>query len=153
MFQYVSIKEAIGSRTADRLGINNNPSVIHYLNMEALVDKVFVPVREHFNTPIYISSFYRSPELNKAIGGAKNSQHAKGEAMDLDADVYGKLRNSDIGDYIKANLDFDQLIFEFWDKSTTDYSWIHVSYKKSGNRKQVLEAYKDDNGKTKYRNI
>ena len=151
MFKYVSTKEAIGSRTAERLEINNHPNCTQYNNMERVVENIFVPIREHFGKPIYISSFFRSEKLNYTIGGASKSQHVKGEALDLDADVYGKMTNIEIGEWLIGNLDFAQLIFEHWDEDTEDYKWIHVSCKKEDNRNQVLEAYKV-NGKTKYKN-
>ena len=97
-----------------------------------LKDSIFEPLREYVECPIYISSFYRSPELNTAIGGSKNSQHCKGEAIDLD-DVYSKVKNKVFFDYIKENLDFDQLIWEFGDDENP--AWVHVSYKEKGNRK------------------
>ena len=110
---------------------------------------VFEPIREHFNQPIYISSFYRSPELNTAIGGSKNSQHCKGEALDID-DVFGTVTNADIFNYIKERLDFDQLIWEFGDDQNP--AWVHVSYRLGNNRRRILKAYKSQ-GKTAYIDI
>ena len=115
--------------------------------MQDVAINIFQPVRDHFNTPIGISSGYRSIKLNKAIGGSKTSQHSKGQALDLDADIFGELTNEEIFWFIRDNLTFDQLINEH------NYSWIHVSYNRLGNRKQVLEAYKNKYGKTKYKLI
>lgn len=114
--------------------------------MQALAENVFEPLREHFGHPIYITSFYRSPELNKAIGGSPSSQHCKGEAIDID-DVIGESTNADFFNYIKDNLDFDQLIWEFGNDGSPN--WVHVSYRASNNRGNVLKAVKE-NGKTKY---
>jgi len=141
----LSLKEVIKSNTAIKNGIDNSPTLEHLNNLEILAEKIFQPIREHFGVPIGISSGYRSKALNKAIpGSSKTSQHCSGQALDLDADIYGKVTNREIFDFIVKNLDFDQVINEF------NYSWIHVSYnEKKENRKQVLKAYKE-NGRTKY---
>ena len=115
--------------------------------MVHVAENVFQPVREHFDTPIYVSSFFRSEALNKAIKGSSSSTHMKGEAMDLDADVYGKVTNAQIFHYIKDNLEFDQLIWEFGTDKNPD--WVHVSLSKGTNRKQILVAKRVD-GKTVY---
>ena len=146
---HISMKEAVRSNTAKRLGIENFPDNQALVNMQTLAEKVFEPLRNHFAEPIYISSFYRSPELNKAIGGSTKSQHCHGEAIDID-DVYSKAKNSDFFDYIKYNLEFDQLIWEFGDDNNPD--WVHVSYKEGSNRKRILKAIKQ-NGKTVYIDI
>ena len=140
----LSLSEVIKSNTAIKNGIDNSPTLEHLNNLEILAEKIFQPIREHFGLPIGISSGYRSKALNKVIGGSKTSQHCSGQALDLDADIYGKVTNKEIFEFIRDNLDWDQLINEY------NYSWVHVSYKnKKENRKQVLKAYKE-NGKTKY---
>lgn len=148
--KHISIKEATKSNTAQRLSIDNFPSNDVLVNMQALADNIFEPLRLYVAEPIYISSFYRSPELNKAIGGSANSQHCNGQAVDID-DVYSKkFKNVDYFNYIKDNLDFDQLIWEFGDDKSP--SWVHVSYNLDNNRGRILKAYKE-NGKTKYKVI
>ena len=146
---HLSLDECIKSTTASRLGINNMPpqSVIDTLRIAA--EKVFEPVRLHFGVPIFVSSAYRSPQLNKAIGGSSTSQHMHGEAFDIDMDGRStKVTNADIFHYIKDNLEFDQLIWEFGNDTNPD--WVHVSYETSGaQRKQILKA-KRVNGKTSY---
>ena len=143
----ISYKEATRSDTAKRLGIDNTPNAEQFSNMIHVAENVFQPVREHFDTPIYVSSFFRSEALNKAIRGSSSSTHMKGEAMDLDADVYGKVTNAQIFHYIKDNLEFDQLIWEFGTDKNPD--WVHVSLSKGNNRKQILVAKRVE-GKTVY---
>ena len=145
----LSLAEVTKSATAKRRGIANEPSIEHLENLKALSEKIFQPIREEFMCPIFISSGYRSEALNEAIGGSKTSQHSKGEAFDLDADVYGVITNADIFNYITDRLDFDQCIWEFGTDKNPD--WVHVSYKKDGNnRGQMLKAVRV-NGKTSYR--
>lgn len=145
----ISLKEAIRSNTAKRLGIDNMPDNDTLVTMQITSQHIFEPLRNHFNEPIYISSFYRSPELNKAIGGSTSSQHCIGEAIDID-DVYSKASNIDFFNYIKDKLEFDQLIWEFGDDNNPD--WVHVSYSLGKNRMRILRAIKE-NGKTKYIDI
>ena len=115
--------------------------------MEALATHIFEPLREWVGGPIKINSFYRSPELNKAIGGSESSQHCQGRAMDID-DTFGVKSNAEMYGFIKENLDYDQMIWEFGDDNNPD--WVHVSYVSSDeNRNRCLKAYKE-NGKTKY---
>lgn len=145
------LSEVIKSRTAKRLGITNEPTVEHLVNLKELAENIFQPLRDYYGVPIYISSGYRSEALNKAIGGSKSSQHCKGQAIDIDRDGHILPNNAEIFKYIKNNLDFDQLIWEFG--SNTNPDWVHVSYNNYGNqRKQVLVAYKDSRGKTRYKN-
>ena len=149
--EHISYKEGVYSITALRLGLNNDPTKAHLTNMELLAEKVFEPLRKHVNGPIKINSFYRGPELNKAIGGSANSQHCKGQAIDID-DVYGYMSNAEMYEYIKNNLSFDQMIWEFGNSDNPD--WVHVSYvNEEANRNRCLLAYKDENNKTAYKVI
>ena len=131
--KYITYQEATTSQTAVRKGIKNEPGDNELLSMQLVGIRVFDVVREHFKTPLRVSSFYRSPILNSAIGGSsRTSQHVKGQAIDIQGT--GKVTNKMIFDYIKENLDFDQLINEY------NYSWVHVSYvSKEKNRKQILK--------------
>ena len=142
-----SLKEMVKSQTAERKGINNNPSEDHMNNLKLLCENVLQPVRDHFGKVVTVSSGYRSPELCEAIGSSKNSQHAKGQAADFEIfDV----SNQELVIWIDKNLDYDQMILEFWKGPDEPNSgWVHCSYKKEGNRKQLLRAYKED-GITKY---
>jgi zinc D-Ala-D-Ala carboxypeptidase len=147
--EHISLKEAIRSNTAKRLGIDNMPDNETLVTMQITAEHIFEPIRNKFNEPIYISSFYRSPELNTAIGGSTRSQHCKGEAIDID-DVYSKATNADFFNYIKESLEFDQLIWEFGNDEQPD--WVHVSYNLGKNRMRILKAVKQ-NGKTQYIDI
>ena len=141
----LSLKEAIKSNTASRLGIPNTPEDWEIENLRSVAENVFQPLRDHFGVPIGVSSGYRSKELNRAIGGSKYSQHMIGEALDLDADIYGRITNADIFNYIKENLEWDQMIWEFGDDK--EPNWVHVSYKEAGgNRKQIKRAFRDEKG-------
>ena len=133
--KYISYLEAITSQTATRKAILNVPSDLELINMQLVGIRVFDVVREHFNKPMRVSSFYRSNLLNKAVGGSKTSQHLKGQAIDIQAT--NGLTNKEVFNYIKDNLDFDQLIWEFGNKSNP--AWVHVSYvSQEKNRKQIL---------------
>ena len=133
------------SNTAKRLGISNEMSEKHLESMQRLIDNLIQPMRDAIG-PIRISSGYRSPKLNKAIGGSSRSQHSKGEALDLQFWEKGKMNNRVIYDWVlESGVEFDQMINEF------DFSWIHISLKSRENRSQVLEAYKDEKGKTAYK--
>ena len=147
---HITFRESINSYTAKRKGIENTPNEYEITNMYILAHKVFEPLRKWVGGPIKINSFFRSEELNKAIGGSSTSQHCQGRAMDID-DVYGYKTNAEMFNYIKDNLDFDQLIWEFGTVNNPD--WVHVSYLSiDENRKRCLKAYKK-NGKTKYKII
>lgn len=146
--EHVTLAEFCHSDTAKRKGINNNIiSDVHLASAKLLCEKVFEPLRNHFAVPIHISSGYRSITLNTAVRGSSSSQHCKGEAIDLDADRYGNITNAQIFAYIKENIIFDQMIWEFGNSSEPD--WVHVSYKKTRNRGQILRA-KKINGSTVY---
>lgn len=145
----LTLQEAVKSNTATRLGIPNTPEQWEINNLRAVAENVFQPVRDHFGVPIGVSSGYRSKALNKAIGGSKYSQHMIGEALDLDADIYGKVTNAEIFNYIKNNLEWDQMIWEFGDDE--EPNWVHVSYKEAGrNRKQIKRARRDEKNRVYY---
>ena len=147
--KHLSLAEVSRSETAKRRGINNTPSGEHLENFKMLAENVFEKIREHFGVPIHISSGYRSKELNKAIGGSATSQHCSGEAIDIDMDGSANgVTNAQVFNFIKDNLQFDQLIWEFG--SDTNPDWVHVSYESTGKqRKQILKAVKSG-GKTAY---
>ena len=148
--KHISYKEGVYSRTATRLGIKNNPNAEQMENMIAIAEEVFEPLRAYVGGPIKINSFFRSPELNKAIGGSTKSQHCHGQAIDLD-DTFGRCTNAEMFEFIKEHLDFDQIIWEFGDDKNPD--WVHVSYVSlDKNRKRCLKAFKE-NGKTNYKII
>jgi len=143
----LSLAEVIRSETAKRKGVSNMPTEAHIANFKLLAEKVFQPIREHFGVPIHISSGYRSEALNKAIKGSNTSQHCTGEAIDIDMDATS-VTNAEIFEYIKDNLEFDQLIWEFGTDANPD--WVHVSYESTGKqRKQILKAVKKG-GATSY---
>ena len=148
--KHISYKEATRSNTAIRRGIENIPDVEELENMKLIAEKVFDPLRKWVGGPIKINSFYRSPELNVAIGGSKKSQHCHGQAIDID-DTYGHRSNASMFKHIRYNMDYDQIIWEFGDEKNP--AWVHVSYvSEEKNRHRCLQAYKE-NGKTKYKVI
>ena len=133
------------SNTAKRLDIKNEMSEKHLEHMQGLIDNLIQPMRDAIG-PIRVTSGYRSPQLNRAIGGSRTSQHCKGQALDIQYWSGGKMNNKIIYDWVlESDIEFDQMINEF------DYAWIHISLKKNSNRKQILEAYKDGEGNTAYR--
>ena len=148
--KHISYKEAVYSRTAQRRDIYNHPENDQADNMRLIAEEVFEPLRAWVGGPIKINSFFRSPDLNKAIGGSGKSQHCHGQAIDLD-DTFGRATNAEMFEFIKQHLDFDQMIWEFGTEENPD--WVHVSYvSPEENRKRCLKAYKQNN-KTKYKII
>ena len=149
--KHISDKEGVYSNTAIRRGIVNTPNDKQLYNMKMVAKQIFEPLRSYVGGPIKINSFFRSPELNTAIGGSSSSQHCKGQAIDLD-DTFGRCTNAEMYEFIKNNLDFDQLIWEFGDEENP--AWVHVSYvSEEKNRNRCLLAYKDENKKTRYKVI
>ena len=144
---HISYREGVYSTTATRKGINNTPNDEQLANMELVAEEIFEPLRKWVGGPIKINSFFRCPELNKSIGGSSKSQHCKGQAIDID-DTFGKATNAEMYHFIKDNLDFDQMIWEFGNDDNPN--WVHVSYVSAEeNRNRCLKAYRED-GKTKY---
>ena len=142
-----TMAEFTKSQTAERRGIDNTPEGEHLDAAVALFENVVQKVRDHFG-PTVINSGYHSPELNEAVGGSSRSQHCKGEAADIE--VPGT-PNAELAEWIVDNLDFDQVILEFYTPGIPDSGWVHVSYKAAGeNRKSILTAMKED-GKTVYK--
>ena len=137
------LSEITRSNTAKRLGISNEPTKEHLENLQRIILNIIQPMRDSLG-PIRISSGYRSKELNRAIGGSNKSQHCKGQALDIQFWKDGQMCNKEVYDWVIDNaVEFDQMINEF------DFAWIHISLKKDKNRKDILEAYKDDDGDTK----
>ena len=145
--KHISYKEGVYSNTATRRGINNKPNKEQLKSMMLIAEEVFEPLRMYVGGPIKINSFFRSPDLNTAIGGSSKSQHCKGQAIDID-DTFGRMTNAEMYYWIKEHLDFDQMIWEFGDDDNPN--WVHISYvSEDDNRRRCLKAYKE-NGKTKY---
>ena len=145
--QNFSLIELTKSQTAERKGIDNTPSTEHQENLKSLCEMILQPIRDHFGQVVSVSSGYRSPELCVAIGSSTQSQHAKGEASDFE--IFG-VSNKELADWINENLDYDQLILEYWKgEDEPNSGWVHCSYTNGSNRKQYLRAYKE-NGSTKY---
>jgi uncharacterized protein YcbK (DUF882 family) len=120
--KHITLAEAIKSQQAIRMRLSNEPTPEHLDNMKYLAENIFEPLRAHFNKPIAVTSFYRSELVNRAIGGSLTSQHLQGEAMDIDAQVFGGLTNAEVFEWIKANLSYDQLIWE--NGTVTEPDWV-----------------------------
>ena len=148
--EHLSLNEVTTSGTTKRLGIDNTPTPEHLANLKLVAEKIFEPIRKHFGKPIKVSSGYRSKALNAAVPGLSlTSQHCSGEALDLDQDgMTTGITNKMVFEYVKNNLNFDQLIWEFGTDSNPD--WVHVSWESTGKqRKQILKATRV-NGVAKY---
>ena len=148
---HCSLAEATKSNTAIKNGLDNLPNETQLLNMRFLALKVFEPLRAWYGKPIDFNSFFRCVRLNTIIGGSKSSQHCAndGAAADLDVQRIGG-KNRDIFDFIRSELVFDQLLWEYGNNEEPD--WVHVSYKETGgNRRQVLQVYRDKDRRTKYK--
>ena len=143
-----SLKEMTRSDAATRLGLNNTPDDEAIDNLKTLCDKVLQPVREHFGKSVTVNSAYRSPESNAAVGGSKTSDHCKGQAADIE--IAG-IANAELAQWIMDNLDYTQLILEFYTQGIPDSGWVHVSYDPNNLKKQELTAVKVA-GKTQYLN-
>lgn len=141
-----SVSEMVKSATATRLGVDNSPSSLHLVNMTHLAINILQPVRDKFGV-ITINSGYRSPALNAKVGGSKTSQHCNGQAADFES---FSTPNPDLAKWISKNLDFDQLILEFYDGVDPNSGWIHCSYNLMGNRGKILTALKQG-GKVAYK--
>ncbi len=140
-----TLNEFLISQTASRLGIDNTPPEFVIENLKALCHNILQPLRDNYG-PVVVTSGYRCPELNKAIGGAVNSQHLEGKAADIHIP---SLSNDNLARIIAANFEFDQVILEFYTLGKPNSGWVHVSYNTAGNKKEELTAVKQ-NGKTVY---
>lgn len=134
----LTLSEVTKSLTAERRGIDNNPGPVEIFNLQVIANKVFQPLRDYFNVPIYISSGYRSKDLNMILGGSVRSHHLKGMALDIDQDGRSNITNAQVFNYIKDNLQFTQLIWEFGDEHNP--AWVHVSYDEKDLKNQVLRS-------------
>lgn len=132
---HFTLKEMTYSSTAVRLGLSNEPASAELRALKALCFNVLEPIRNRFEVPFSPNSAYRSPAVNDAVHGSKNSQHLKGEAADIE--IPGT-SNFDLAVWINANLVFDQLILEFFKDGEPDSGWVHVSFSQQKNRKEVL---------------
>jgi zinc D-Ala-D-Ala carboxypeptidase len=141
-----TLGELTKSQTATRHGIDNTPSLTTIDNLQVLVDNVLQPIREHFNRPVTISSGYRSPAINKIIGGSDTSHHSRGMAADFE--IMG-MDNKELATWIRDNLKYTQLILEFYEDGDANSGWVHVGYDPTDLKCQVLRARRV-NGKTVY---
>lgn len=146
---HITLIEATKSNVAIYHNIDNTPDDATFARMKIVAEAIFEPVRKRFGVAIGISSFYRCKALNAKIGGSTTSQHCTGEAIDIDGDMYGLISNRKIFDFIRENLVFDQLIWEFANDDETP-AWVHVSYRAENNRMQVLQSFKNTFGATVY---
>jgi len=145
----LSLNEVTKSNTAMRRGIDNSPTEAHIENLKYVAEKVFQPIRDHFGVPIYISSGYRSQALNEAIGGSPRSFHSHGMALDLDQDGRNKgVSNADVFYYIKENLPYTELIWEFGDNTNPD--WVHVAIAKGREGEKNTKIAKRVDNRTTY---
>ena len=146
----LSLSEVTKSNTAQRRGIDNSPNETHLNNLKYLAEQVFQPISDYFEVPIYISSGYRSPALNEAIGGSPRSFHSHGMALDLDQDGRNKgVSNTEVFYFIKENLLFSELIWEFGDEDKPD--WVHVAIAKGRENEKKIKIAEKIDGKTKYK--
>ena len=146
----LSLNEVTKSNTAERRGIDNSPTEAHIKNLKYIAEEVFQPLRDNFGVPIYISSGYRSPALNEVIGGSPRSFHSHGMALDLDQDNRNKgVSNCDVFYYIKDNLQFTELIWEFGDEY--EPNWVHVAIAPGREDEKKIKIAEKINGKTQYK--
>ena len=142
------LKDFIKSETATRKRIDNTPTLTHLENLKQVCEHILEPVYAHFKKPIRINSAYRGPKLNAAVGGSAKSQHCNGEAVDFEIDG---VPNPVLAAWVANNLNFDQIILEFYNpKEGPNSGWVHCSYKKNNNRKSILTAV-NIKGKTVYK--
>ena len=145
--KHISYKEATHSATALRRGLDNTPNDEQLKCMEEVAENLFEPLREWVGGPIKVNSFFRGEPVNTAIGGSTRSQYMKGQAIDID-DTFGHKTNAEMYHYIKDNLDFDQLIWEFGDDKNPN--WVHMSWVSHRPNRKKLTIAKKVNGKTRY---
>lgn len=146
--EHFTLEELTASPTASKLGLPNTPTPEHIANMKYCCEKILEPVRAHFGKPVQVNSSYRAPAVNRAVGGSKTSQHVNGQAIDFE--IPG-IDNKAVADWVADNLEFDQVILEFYTKGDKNSGWVHASIKKEGgNRKQRLIASKSKAGGTTY---
>ena len=141
-----SLAEMVKSETALRHDMDNTPGEAEIENLKRLAEKVLQPVRDHYGKGVKVNSGFRHPEVNAKVGGSKTSDHCKGQAADIE--IPG-IANADLAEWITKNLDFTQVILEFYTPGVPDSGWVHVSYNPADLKKQVLTAMKKD-GKTVY---
>jgi hypothetical protein len=142
-----SLAEMIKSETALRQGLDNTPGEEELENLRKLAENVLQPVRDAYGKGVKVNSGFRHPDVNAAVGGSRTSDHCKGQAADIE--IPG-VANADLAQWISENLEFRQLILEFYTPGIPDSGWVHVSYVEGDNKKQVLTAMKE-NGKTVYK--
>jgi len=141
-----TLEELTKSETALRHDMDNTPGEAEIANLTALAQNVLQPVRDHFGKGVKVNSGFRHPEVNAKVGGSKTSDHCQGQAADIE--IPG-VPNAELAEWIKDNLEFRQLILEFYTPGVPDSGWVHVSYVAGDNKKQVMTATKKD-GKTVY---
>ena len=141
-----TLAEMTKSETALRYDIDNTPNEQEISSMKLLAEKVLQPVRDHFGKGVKVNSGFRNQDVNQKVGGSRNSDHIRGQAADIE--IPG-IPNAELAEWIKDNLEFNQLILEFYTPGVPDSGWVHVSYIPEANRNQVLTATKKD-GKTVY---
>jgi zinc D-Ala-D-Ala carboxypeptidase len=141
-----TLAEMTKSETALRYDMDNTPGEQEIAALKLLAEKVLQPVRDHFGRGVKVNSGFRHPEVNAKVGGSKTSDHCRGQAADIE--IPG-VPNAELAEWIKDNLEFRQLILEFYTPGIPDSGWVHVSYVAEDNKKQVLTATKQ-NGKTVY---
>lgn len=142
-----SLAEMIKSETALRQGLDNTPGEVELENLRKLAENVLQPIRDAYGRGVKVNSGFRHPDVNAAVGGSRTSDHCKGQAADIE--IPG-VANADLAQWISENLEFRQLILEFYTPGIPDSGWVHVSYVEGDNKKQVLTAMKE-NGKTVYK--
>jgi len=145
--KHITYAEATKSQIAVRFGLDNTPTVEQFLCMKDTANEIFEKVREHFDVPIAVSSFFRSEKVNEKAGGSSTSDHLTGRSIDMDADVFGGVTNREIFEFIRDNFVFDQLIWEFGSNKNPD--WVHASFRRGSNRMEIKRATREGK-KTKY---
>ena len=142
-----TLAEMTKSETALRYDMDNTPGEAEIANLKLLAENVLQPVRNHYKRGVKVNSGFRHPEVNAKVGGSKTSDHCRGQAADIE--IPG-VPNAELAEWIRDNLEFRQLILEFYTPGVPDSGWVHVSYVAGDNKKQVMTAMKE-NGKTVYK--